>query len=124
MFDARVAHLNLHGRVETVAGLRIVSLGGVFRGAIWFPKEDAQATPGYASEQDYLNRCGKGNRWRGGLLLKHRSTIFPDSVARLSSLRADALVTHEAPDCHVQPSETTDELSKLTLSASPIHAGQ
>jgi len=100
MFDPRVAPLNLHGRVDDVAGLRIAGLGGVFRGAIWFPKEDAQDTPSYASERDYLNRCGKGNRWRDGLPLKHRSTIFPDAVENLARLRADVLVTHEAPDCH------------------------
>lgn len=100
LFDPAIAPLNLHGRVEVVAGLRIAGLGGVFRGAIWFPKEDAGAAPAYTSERDYLSRCGKGNRWRGGLPLKHRSTIFPDAVERLARLRADVLISHEAPDCH------------------------
>jgi Icc-related predicted phosphoesterase len=30
---------NLHGRVETIAGVRIAGLGGVFRSETWYPPE-------------------------------------------------------------------------------------
>ena len=60
---------------------------------VWAPPGD----PIYQSAEDFIHRCGRGNRWRGGLPLKHRSTIFPDVYHRLLKQRADVLVTHEAP---------------------------
>ena len=84
---------NLHGRVVEIAGVRIAGLGGVFREKVWAPP----GAPLYQSAEDFIHRCGRGNRWRGGLPLKHRSTIFPDVYHRLLKQRADVLVTHEAP---------------------------
>lgn len=54
----------------------------------------------FENPKQYLARCGKGNLWRGGLPLTHRSTIFPDDYERLLKQRADILVTHEAPSAH------------------------
>lgn len=96
LWNSDLCARNLHGRIEEIAGFRIAGLGGVFRGRIWAPPD----APTYASPEDYLQRSGKGNRWRGGLPRKHRSTIFPSDVARLGELRADLLVTHEAPSTH------------------------
>ena len=39
-------------------------------------------------------------RWRGGLSLRHRTSIFPSEVEVLSKQRADILVTHEGPSMH------------------------
>jgi len=36
-------------------------------------------------------------RWRGGLSLRHRVSIWWEDYERLSRQRADILVTHEAP---------------------------
>lgn len=85
----------LHGRVVEICGVRVAGLGGVFRSKIW-TGQDAR----YRSQADYIETCGKGNLWRGGLPLRHRSTIFPSDVANLSIERADILVTHEAPCAH------------------------
>jgi len=99
LFGSALADRNLHGRVVSVAGVRIAGLGGIFREQVWRPPEPGH----YASPQDFVARGGKGNRWRGGLPLKHRSSIFPADCLNLSKLRADVLVTHEAPSAQRAP---------------------
>lgn len=108
LFGSALADRNLHGRVVEVAGTRIAGLGGIFRGQIW----DAPGKPLFASKEDFLARCGKGNRWRGGMPRKHRSTIFPDDYQALMSERADILVTHEAPSCHWHGFREVDDLAR------------
>lgn len=94
LFGSRLADRNLHGRIVDVCGFKVAGLGGVFRTKVWDPAE-----PSVAGPDDYLTTMGKGNRWRGGLPLKHRTTIFGGEVSRFlkGNLRADVLVTHEAP---------------------------
>jgi predicted phosphodiesterase len=108
LFGSALADRNLHGRVVSVAGVRIAGLGGIFREQVWHPPEPGH----YASPQDFVARGGKGNRWRGGLLLKHRSSIFPADCLSLSKLRADVLVTHEAPSAHPHGFAAIDELAR------------
>jgi len=79
-------------KVVEIAGLRTAGLGGVFRGKV------APAT--FENPKQYLSRCGKGNFWRGGLPLTHRSTIFPIEYQRLQKQRADILVTLEGSSSH------------------------
>ncbi|CAG9183422.1 metallophosphoesterase family protein [Cupriavidus pampae] len=106
LFGSALADRNLDGRVVTIAGVRIAGLGGVFRRQVWMPPE----APRSASEAEYLSRCGQGNRWRGGLPRRHRSTIFPRTVSSLMGQRADVLVSHEAPACHPHGFEQIDAL--------------
>lgn len=94
-FGSGLGQYNIDGRVVDVAGVRIAGLGGVFRGRVW----DGKVAHFY-SEDDYAKKCGKGNQWRGGAPVRHRSTIFPDRVKALSQLQADILITHEAPSAH------------------------
>lgn len=108
LLGSALADRNLHGRVVSVAGVRIAGLGGVFRKQVWRPPEPGN----YASPQDFVAHGGKGNRWRGGLPLKHRSSIFPADCANLSKLRADVLVTHEAPSGHPHGFVALDELAR------------
>jgi hypothetical protein len=90
---------NLHAQWRQVGGLIVVGLGGVYKGRIWYPRfEDSQ--PAYASRRDYRRQLPHASRWRGGLPLRDRDTIFPEDVEALRGLRADVLVTHEAPSCH------------------------
>lgn len=96
LFGSALADRNLHSRVVEIEGVRIAGLGGVFREKVWAPP----AEPLYKSGQDFVRRCGRGNRWREGLPLRHRSTIFPDEYQRLARQRADVLITHEAPGTH------------------------
>lgn len=108
LFGSALADRNLHGRVVEIAGLRIAGLGGVYRGKVWAPP--AAAT--FENPEQYLARCGKGNFWRGGLPLTHRSTIFPVDYQCLQKQRADMLVTHEAPSAHPHGFAAIDELAR------------
>ncbi|WP_374402907.1 metallophosphoesterase [Niveibacterium sp.] len=120
LFGSELADRNLHGRVATVAGVRIAGLGGVFRGGVWAPPLD----PTWPSASEYLARCGKGNRWRGGLPLRQRSTIFPDELETLAVASADVLVTHEAPGWHPHGWPALDELAASLGVALHVHGHQ
>jgi hypothetical protein len=90
--------------------VRVAGLGGIFRGQIWRPPEE----PKFESAEDYVRRMGKGPKWRrfrDGLSLKHRSSIFPDVYKRLGEMRADILITHEAPSYHPHGFETVELLA-------------
>ena len=94
LWHSDLAHRNLHGRVATVAGHQIGGLGGIFRGSIWdpcLPPDEAKFT----SADELLDHMKPHERWRDGISLRHRSTIFPDEFLRLTSQRAEILVTHE-----------------------------
>ncbi|GGP26813.1 metallophosphoesterase family protein [Silvimonas amylolytica] len=108
LFKSRLADRNLHGRVVDIAGYRIAGLGGVFRKQVWMPPQG----PKFESPRDYLDSCGKGNWWRGGLPLRHRSTIFRSDMGFALAERADILVCHEAPSCHPHGIAAIDELAR------------
>jgi hypothetical protein len=91
--------VSLHGRVLDIAGLRIAGLGGVFRSRAWNPRDDPAWDPKRTPDA-FMATLGKGNLWRRGMPLRHRSTIFPSEVYALAQQRADVLVTHEAPHHH------------------------
>ena len=120
LFQSALADRNLHGRVVEIADTRIAGLGGVFRDQVWAPP----AAPKYDSGKEYSKRCGKGNLWRGGLPLKHRSTIFPDDYFELVGQHADILVTHEAPSCHPYGFEVIDELARSLRAHTAFHGHQ
>ncbi len=108
---------NLHGRVVEIDGLKIAGLGGIFRSQVWYPPEP----PRYITRQDFIAHCGKGNLWRGGLPRKHRSSIFPEDIRCFDSLKADILVTHEAPIDHPHGFQTIDDLAQSLGTTTIIH---
>lgn len=115
LFGSSLADRNLHGRVATIAGLRVAGLGGVFRKRVWMPP----AAPTLSSPYELLATGGSGNRWRSGLPRKHRSTIFPSDIKAFQGQRADILVSHEAPSCHRHGFAVIDALGrKLCVKAS------
>lgn len=100
---------NLHGRVITLkSGLRIAGLGGVFRGKVWMPPD----TPSFESRTAYAKQTPRQDRWRGGVPLKHHTTIFHEDYLKLACERADILVTHEACSAHPNGFEAIDELAR------------
>jgi predicted phosphodiesterase len=107
LFGSALAHRNLHGRVVEIAGLRVAGLGGVFRETIWSPPLE----PVFRTRAERLRRIRPSERWRGGIPLRHRSSIWPDDFERLSRMRADVLVTHEAPGGHRHGWPVLDDLA-------------
>lgn len=111
LFESKLADRNLHGRVVEISGLRVAGLGGVFRGEVWTPPNAPQFQSFAALEKASRNRpIAKHERTQRAL--KHTSTIFPETVERLARLRAEVLVTHEAPSCHPHGFKTIDELAR------------
>ncbi|MDO4627445.1 MAG: metallophosphoesterase [Pasteurellaceae bacterium] len=87
---------NLHNRVVNIQGKRIAGLGGVFRGQIWMPPNK----PLFLDPIHYCQYCPSDNLWRGGLPLRHRTSIFPSDFEILADQQADILISHEAPKPH------------------------
>lgn len=114
VFESKLAHCNLDGRVENICGVRIAGLGGIFRGKVWYPPEASK----FASYADWLNasrrsiKPGAFDQVQSTAARTHRSTIFPDMYDRLSLLQADVLVTHEAPSCHKYGFPAIDDLAR------------
>ncbi len=87
---------NLHGRVVTIQNRRIAGLGGVFRGQIWMPPNKAL----FFDPIHYCQYCPQEKIWRGGVPLRHRTSIFPSDIEILETQQADILICHEAPKPH------------------------
>lgn len=98
----------LDGRIVTIGGARIAGLGGVFRGKVWRPG----GAEHYHTRAEWLRFNPRTAYWRGGLPLKHRSSIFPEDFDALRDERADVLVTHEAPGCHSHGFVAFDNLAR------------
>ena len=111
--------VNLHGTVATISGVRIAGLGGVFRKP-WNPRADA-AIDHLLSGDAYAKTLGKGNLFRGGLPLRHRTTIFPADVFDLSRQSADVLVTHEAPGLHEFGFDAVTQLAQCMRVKNAFH---
>jgi len=94
LWGSALAHRNLHGRVATVAGYEVGGLGGAFRASIWDTRLTMLEAEFFSAEK--LRRHMKPHeRWRDGISLRHRSSIFPTEFMRLAAQRAHILVTHE-----------------------------
>jgi predicted phosphodiesterase len=101
-------------RVADLDGIRVAGLPGVFKPSIWYPRRDGGADridpPRYRNRDAFL-ADPKTEPWRGGLPLWHRDSIFPDDLDRLSELRFDVLVSHEAPSSHRHGFAVIDQLA-------------
>ena len=98
----------LHAQVTELSGVRVAGLGGHFMGRVWSP-------PAPASFQNKHQATSRGAfQWRGGQKPNPslHAAIYPDDVAALSTLKADILVTHEAPSCHPHGFAALDALAR------------
>ena len=97
-FENEFSELNINAKVETIGrhGLRVAGLGGVFRGKVWYPKDELTDYRYYSSEE-LLRATPKNEFVNGGLPLRQRSTIMPNDYFSLNQFEADVLVSHEAP---------------------------
>lgn len=48
----------------------------------------------------YCQYCSQEKIWRGGVPLRHRTSIFPSDIEALEQQKADILICHEAPKPH------------------------
>jgi predicted phosphodiesterase len=119
VFESKLAGGSLHCRVVEVDGIRYAGLGGVFKGRIWHPK-DGDGTPRFRTREEFMHANAR-NAWRGGLPLGLRATIFPEDYDLLADMRADVLVTHEAPSCHRYGFQEIDLLAEAMGASLIVH---
>ncbi len=106
--------------VQLPGGLRGAGLSGVFKGKVWFPKDGSEQAA-FRTRAEYLRTLRPGDRWRGGLPLGQRATVFPDDIERLGRQRCDVLVTHEAPTSHRHGFGAIDQLAAAMSSRLVVH---
>ena len=116
LFNSKLAVQSLHLKVIEVAELRIAGLGGIFSGKMWYPPQ----SPKFISLSDFLKTQPSNIRKQGGNL-KHKSAIFYDDIEKLKQLKADIIVTHEAPSCHKYGFKVLDELAEAMGVKKIIH---
>jgi hypothetical protein len=109
---------NLGLSVTTIGGIRFAGLPGVFKPRVWQPGE---AAPSFPTRTAFQAALRPGEAWRDGLPLFHRDTIFPEDFDRLSALRCDILVTHEAPSTHPHGFAVIDALAETTGARLIVH---
>ncbi|NOR70013.1 MAG: metallophosphoesterase [Methylomarinum sp.] len=107
LFNSQLAGRGLHLKVKEIAGLRIAGLGGIFLGRVWYPPR----TPKWQSKQHYLSSLSANNESEQ-LSLKYQSAIWYDEWTALKKLKADILVTHEAPRSHKHGFIAIDQLAE------------
>ena len=94
----------LHARFEAVGSVSLGGLGGVFRQKVWFPNDGTE--PRFLTRESKLACIPKNERFRNGLPVKDRTTIFPEDLDALRERSRGLpsagriLVTHEAPETH------------------------
>ena len=107
---------NLHGRVLTLPnGLRVAGLAGVFREAVWYPSASAarEGAPAWRSRKEHADATPHQDRWQGSMPpRRHLGTIYYDEFEGLVDLRADLLLTHEAPGYHPHGFPLLDDLAR------------
>jgi predicted phosphodiesterase len=91
---------NLSGSFVEADGLVIGGLGGVFKGSNWYPRAEEEAEATWRTRAEYLRQLRPPERWKKGMPLRQRDTIFPEDLEKAGKLRLDVLVTHEAPLPH------------------------
>lgn len=95
LFNSAFSDKGLHLKVTEIAGLRVAGLGGIFLGRVWYPPQP----PKWQGKQHYLHHQPHGIK-NAGMSLKYQSAIWHDEFEALKALKADILVTHEAPGSH------------------------
>ncbi len=106
LFHSALAENSLHLKVTEIAGLRIAGLGGIFLGRVWYPPQP----PRWRNKQHYLHNQPVNIRYTA-LSLKYKGAIWHDEFEALKSLKADILVTHEAPGSHRHGFDVIGELA-------------
>jgi predicted phosphodiesterase len=120
VWESRLADRNIHGRVATLPdGTRLAGLGGVFRESVWSPS--LPTAPRFRTPEVHDVATPRWDQWRAGRPRKHWSSIYPDELDQLADLRADVLITHEAPAYHRNGFEILDALAQSMGAKVAVH---
>ena len=123
VWGSALANRNIHGQVvELPNGVRLAGLGGVFRESVWYPSLPVE--PRFRSRADHTRETPRQDRWQGGVVRKHWSSIYPLELNTLADLRADILVTHEAPGYHSHGFAILDDLARSLGARVLVHGHQ
>jgi predicted phosphodiesterase len=106
LFNSAFSDRDLHLKVTEIAGLRVAGLGGIFLGRVWYPPQQ----PKWLGKQHYLHHQS-ANIKDSGMSLKYKSAIWHDEFEALKTLKADILVSHEAPGSHRHGFKVIGELA-------------
>lgn len=107
LFESGYSHNSLHLQVREVAGLRIAGLGGIFMARNWYPPSRSN----WHSREHWLQAQSSAVK-RLGMPLKLWHSIWQHEVEQMqATIKADILVTHEAPSCHRYGFAAIDELA-------------
>jgi len=106
LFHSALADNGLHLKVTEIAGLRVAGLGGIFLGRVWYPPQ----SPRWRNKQHYLHNQPANIR-PTAMTLKYQGAIWHDEFEALKTLKADILVTHEAPGSHRHGFDVIGELA-------------
>lgn len=106
LFNSALGHNGLHLKVTEIAGLRIAGLSGIFLGRIWYPPHP----PKWLNKHQYLNH--QTFSAQSEMSLKCKSAIWHDELEALKALKADILVSHEAPKSHRHGFHVIGELAE------------
>ncbi len=107
LFSSQLSGQSLHLKVVNIEGVRIAGLGGIFLGRVWYPPRP----PKWKSKTHYLKATEQALE-KHKLSLRYQSAIWPDEWAGLKKLKADILVTHEAPRSHRHGFIAIDQLAE------------
>jgi len=125
VFSSELADRNVHGRVvQLPGGTRLAGLGGIFRESVWYPSPSAArgGAPTFRSREEHAKSTPPKDRWGGtGPPRKHWGSIYPDELDTLADLRADVLVTHEAPGYHPNGCDILDTLAQAMGAKLTVH---
>lgn len=106
LFHSALADKGLHLKVTEIAGVRIAGLGGIFLGRVWYPPQQ----PKWLGKRHYLHNQ-PANIKHTAMSLKYKGAIWYDEFEALKTLKADILVTHEAPGSHRHGFDVIGELA-------------
>jgi len=106
LYYSALSYNNIHLKVIEVNGLRIAGLGGIFKEKIWMPG----SIPKWLDKKHWL-QCKPSNVKKIPLHLDH--AIWHHELEKMKkTVRADILVTHEAPSCHRHGKTAIEELAE------------
>jgi len=110
LFESPWASNNLHARTLQTHQTTIAGLGGVFREKIWHPEREKRYVSREAWESEHQHK--RFAQSFPTAKRKHHSSIWPEDYDKLSKLKADILVLHEAPSSHPHGQKALDQLAK------------